>query len=392
VESDEQLVFAFVIRYYEMSSLSEGRIARLIRDPETLPRLRTHNQSQLTRIYPAGTRVMSNNMEGEDVAAAWGAGCHMIALNFQTWDTAMQLNASLFSLNAACGYVLKPDVRHPPPVPLPGQQLPSWPPENLEPPTRLRLVVLSGQHLPKRDGDRCIREEWDRYHPKTKFEHGVSVSDEALVDGDVVSPSVEVRLYGGLMTSPDGGEQLHKMTSVGEGHWRRAEPTFQQTSDEVRNDGLLPTWNFESCALVWQPELTFLHIGVYKTRRGRLGRASRTLLAYEVIPVWCIRQGYRSVPLRAPSGNYIKDCSLLVYISSKVCAFDAPESPKPLSVPPPSEPYPGSEDKSPARAPRPRVSLQSVLPPIRQAPACTRSEAVLQNSDGDGSGVTSPVE
>lgn len=83
VESDEQLVFAFVIRYYEMSSLSEGRIARLIRDPETLPRLRTHNQSQLTRIYPAGTRVMSNNMEGEDVAAAWGAGCHMIALNFQ---------------------------------------------------------------------------------------------------------------------------------------------------------------------------------------------------------------------------------------------------------------------------------------------------------------------
>jgi len=47
--------------------------------------------------------------------------------------------------------------------------------------------------LPKRDGDRCIREEWDRYHPKPKFEHGVSVSDEALIDGEVVSPSVEVR-------------------------------------------------------------------------------------------------------------------------------------------------------------------------------------------------------
>lgn len=163
-----------------MSSLSEGRIARLIRNPETLPRLRTHNQAQLTRIYPAGTRVMSNNMEAEDVAAAWGAGCHMIALNFQvraprgaclpsfprflvwpprlprpphpldpqTWDTAMQLNASLFSLNAACGYVLKPPPRPLPNVPLPGERLPLWPPEALDPPSRLRLVVLSGEKAP----------------------------------------------------------------------------------------------------------------------------------------------------------------------------------------------------------------------------------------------------
>jgi hypothetical protein len=327
--------------YFEMSSLSEARIARLTRDEEALRRLRSHNGRQLTRIYPAGTRVMSNNMEAEDAAAAWAAGCHMLALNFQTWDTAMQLNAALFSLNGGCGYVLKPKLRPMPPMPLPSERLPAWPPELLEPPTRLRLVVLSAQHLPKRDGERCVREEWDRYHAKAKFEHGSAVSDEALVDGDIVSPSVEVRLYGGLLTSQEAGEQLNKSTAVGERHWRRAETTFQQTSDEVRSDGLLPTWNFDTCALVWQPEVAYLHLGVYKTRRGRLGRASRTLLAYEVVPVWCLRQGYRSVPLRSPSGNYIKDCALLVYVSTKSCSFEAdePMAPPMLGLPPqPGEP------------------------------------------------------
>jgi hypothetical protein len=57
----------------------------------------------------------------------------------------MQLNASLFSLNASCGFVLKPPPRPLPNVPLPGERLPSWPPEALDPPSRLRLVVLSGE-------------------------------------------------------------------------------------------------------------------------------------------------------------------------------------------------------------------------------------------------------
>ena len=224
----------------------------------------------------------------------------------------MQLNASLFSLNAACGYVLKPDVRHPPPVPLPGQQLPSWPPENLEPPTRLRLVVLSGARSTSLFSVRArVAPSHRLLLPSTRFNHasrwplncahlpfrsrcayqvntfrsatatvvyersGIGITQRQNLN--TASPSrmrrslmvtlsrlpwrcaakatacrrlpseryrtymtfrpllsaAQVRLYGGLMTSPDGGEQLHKMTSVGEGHWRRAEPTFQQTSDEV---------------------------------------------------------------------------------------------------------------------------------------------------------------
>jgi len=140
----------------------------------------------------------------------------------------------------------------------------------------------------------------------------------------------------------------------------------------VRGDGLLPTWNFQSCALVWQPELTHLHIGVYKTRRGRLGRASRTLLAYEVIPVWCLRPGYRSVPLRAPSGgNYIKDCALLVYVSAKLCGFDTAE---PLGARPDDKVSPDR-----FRMPRGRTSL---LPPLWAVGA--RSEAALLHNSSEG--------
>ena len=35
-------------------------------------------------------------------------GCHMVCLNFQTWDLPMRLNFARFLLNGACGYVLKP--------------------------------------------------------------------------------------------------------------------------------------------------------------------------------------------------------------------------------------------------------------------------------------------
>eukprot|EP00965_Chrysotila_dentata_P219381 6191107-Pleurochrysis_carterae.AAC.3 len=85
---------------WEMNSLSENRVISLAR--EQRKGLLVHNQRQLTRIYPNGTRIISSNMEAEDVCAAWSSGCHMVALNFQTWDAAMQLNAALFAVNGMC--------------------------------------------------------------------------------------------------------------------------------------------------------------------------------------------------------------------------------------------------------------------------------------------------
>ena len=60
---------------------------------------------RLTRVYPAGTRVASSNM---DPLPCWRLGAQMVALNYQTNDTPVQLNRALFALDSGYGYVLKP--------------------------------------------------------------------------------------------------------------------------------------------------------------------------------------------------------------------------------------------------------------------------------------------
>ena len=63
------------------------------------------NYDYYSRIYPAGTRVNSSNL---DPMGPWSAGNQMVALNYQTEDASMLLNHGLFLQNGQCGYVLKP--------------------------------------------------------------------------------------------------------------------------------------------------------------------------------------------------------------------------------------------------------------------------------------------
>ncbi len=60
------------------------------------------------RVYPAGKRVASDNMEAKTLLNAWRTGCQMVALNLQNNDRATQLNAAFFLRNNMQGYVLKP--------------------------------------------------------------------------------------------------------------------------------------------------------------------------------------------------------------------------------------------------------------------------------------------
>lgn len=91
-----------------------------------------------------------------------------------------------------------------------------------------------------------------------------------------------------------------------------------QVSKTIEGNGLLPKWNFNVNCLVWDPRLCFVRFAVFTQRRMR----RPLLLAYEVVPVACLRQGYRAVPLRAPSGSFIADCALFVFISRKQIECD----------------------------------------------------------------------
>ncbi|KJE92527.1 phospholipase C [Capsaspora owczarzaki ATCC 30864] len=90
-------------RCYEMSSVPEKKAFKLARsNGKEYSEL---VQARLNRTYPDGMRFDSSNY---DPQTFWNIGCHMVALNFQTPDRAMQLNEGKFMQNGTCGYVLKP--------------------------------------------------------------------------------------------------------------------------------------------------------------------------------------------------------------------------------------------------------------------------------------------
>uniref|UniRef100_A0A8B9HKV5 Phosphoinositide phospholipase C n=1 Tax=Astyanax mexicanus TaxID=7994 RepID=A0A8B9HKV5_ASTMX len=122
------------------------------------------NQRQLLRVYPSNYRVDSSNFNPQPF---WNAGCHLVALNYQTEGRMLQLNRAKFAANGNCGYVLKPKCMCKGafnPVlsdPLPGHRK-----------TQLVLKIISGQQLPK---------------PK----------DSMLGDrGEIIDPYVEVEIIG----------------------------------------------------------------------------------------------------------------------------------------------------------------------------------------------------
>ncbi|XP_075899111.1 1-phosphatidylinositol 4,5-bisphosphate phosphodiesterase beta-1 isoform X1 [Nelusetta ayraudi] len=91
-------------RCYHMSSFVETKaLEHLTKSPVEFVE---YNKSQLSRIYPKGTRVDSSNFMPQ---LFWNAGCQLVALNYQTIDLSMQLNLFVFEYNGRSGYRLKPE-------------------------------------------------------------------------------------------------------------------------------------------------------------------------------------------------------------------------------------------------------------------------------------------
>ncbi|XP_029466577.1 1-phosphatidylinositol 4,5-bisphosphate phosphodiesterase epsilon-1 [Rhinatrema bivittatum] len=92
-------------RCYHISSLNENAAKRLCR--RYSQKLIQHTVCQLLRTYPAATRIDSSN---PNPLIFWLHGIQLVALNYQTDDLPMHLNAAMFEANGGCGYVLKPPV------------------------------------------------------------------------------------------------------------------------------------------------------------------------------------------------------------------------------------------------------------------------------------------
>ncbi|XP_068459136.1 1-phosphatidylinositol 4,5-bisphosphate phosphodiesterase zeta-1-like isoform X2 [Clinocottus analis] len=185
-----------------------------------------HNQTFLSRIYPAGSRTSSSNYNPQEF---WNVGSQLVALNFQSLGLAMDLNDGRFQDNGGCGYVLKPSV-------LMSSQR-SFDPrcsQHRLKPIQLLLKVISGSNLPSsRSGkplDSFVRVETHGIASDSRRKNTNSVKNNSLTprwDTDInFSISVPelclirfcVREQTGLLSSEFVGQYTLPFTSLKKGY------------------------------------------------------------------------------------------------------------------------------------------------------------------------------
>uniref|UniRef100_A0A8C4I963 Phosphoinositide phospholipase C n=1 Tax=Dicentrarchus labrax TaxID=13489 RepID=A0A8C4I963_DICLA len=224
------------LSFYEMSSFKEGKALELAED----------------RIYPAGIRTDSSNY---NPVPLWNAGCQIVALNFQTSCSDMDVNQGRFLVNGKSGYILKPAYMR--------DRGSEFDPITL---TRgdwlkhktLHVMVISAQQLPK-----------------------VNEKKSSIVD-----PLVKVQVYG----VPDD--------------------VAEKETNPIDNNGFNPTWNENFQFDVYVPDLALVRFAVedYDTT------SDNEFVGQFTLPFNSLKMGYRHVPLLNKNGDVVPSAGLFIHI------------------------------------------------------------------------------
>ncbi|XP_078499513.1 1-phosphatidylinositol 4,5-bisphosphate phosphodiesterase epsilon-1 isoform X2 [Lissotriton helveticus] len=217
-------------RCYHISSLNENAAKRLCR--RYSQKLIQHTTYQLLRTYPAATRIDSSNPHP---LVFWLHGIQLVALNYQTDDLSLHLNAAMFEANGGCGYILKPPVMWNKNCPM--YQL--FSPlerdvENMEP-AIYSLTVVSGQNV--------------------------------CPSNSTGSPCIEIDVLGMPLDSC---------------HFR---------TKPIHRNTLNPMWNEPFLFRVYFEDLVFLRFAVVENN-------SSAVTAQRIIPLRALKRGYRHLQLR----------------------------------------------------------------------------------------------
>lgn len=180
----------------------------------------------------------------------WAFGIQMMALNYQTEDQPMHINTAMFEENGCCGFVCKPDVL--------------WDPNHIM---------------------------YRRFNPLDKEFDGLHSSQIVVnvVSGQYVNQTnllcstyVEVEMIG---IPVDCSKKKTKT---------------------IKKNALNPIWNDTFFFKVMFHDLAFLRFSV-------IDAESNHLVAQRVIPLKCLRPGYRHVRLRTGTNQPLSMASLFVY-------------------------------------------------------------------------------
>ncbi|XP_067226219.1 1-phosphatidylinositol 4,5-bisphosphate phosphodiesterase epsilon-1 isoform X6 [Chanodichthys erythropterus] len=230
---------------YHISSVNENAAKRLCR--RYSQKLIQHTSCQLLRTYPAATRIDSAN---PNPLIFWLHGIQLVALNYQTDDLPMQLNAALFEANGHCGYVLKPPVLWERSCPLYQHFYPlDRDLENMTP-TLYTVTIVSGQNVCPGNSNG--------------------------------SPCVEVEVLGMPADSC---------------HFR---------TKPIHRNTLNPMWNEHFLFHVHFEDMAFLRIAVVENN-------SSQVTAQRILPLKTLKPGYRHLQLRNLHNEALEVSSLFIF-------------------------------------------------------------------------------
>lgn len=226
----------------EMLNLSEGRILQIVAagDENQHNQLNEFSKTHLTRVFPSRHKKLRKHSQNFNPVLPWSMGCQIVAMNQQNSDAFILVNDGRFRANGSCGYVLKPNHLIQPQ----GRLFNRPAPPKIS--SRWQFKILSGYNLP------TIRRK---------------------TGSGSLNPRVRVTLYDG------GGE----------------DPVVYVTKT-VENNGLNPVWD-ESDGVTFDsikfPDSAIVMFSVWDF----VSEATENFIAAAAIPLSCMREGYRSVPL-----------------------------------------------------------------------------------------------
>ncbi|NWH37019.1 PLCZ1 phosphodiesterase, partial [Chloropsis hardwickii] len=210
----------------------------------------SHTARFITRIYPKGSRMTSSNYNPQEF---WNVGCQMVALNFQTPGTQMELQDGKFLDNGGCGYVLKPEFLR--------DRNTTFTPRNVgghSKPMSLSIRLISGHQLPP---------------------SSMSKTNKA-------DPKVQIEIYG----VPE--DQARKKSSV------------------IKSNALCPKWNETFSFHIQVPELAMIRFCV----EDEISLANNEFLGQYTLPVTSLNTGYRNIPLLSKDGIKLESASLFAHV------------------------------------------------------------------------------
>ena len=259
-------------------SLNEDKFESISRDTELDPQILQHNRTWLMRVYPAGWRIRSSNF---DPIPFWKRGVQMVALNWQTYDTGMQLNEAMFaSRSDRSGYVLKPAgllTPYPPCDPLSALLSPKSAKVQKKL-VRFSVELISAQSLPRPRGNADVL-------PNPYVEIEMFIADKK---------------HPGTVTGEGGQDAPNRPKS-------NVKAYFGRRSSIVPGNGYNPTFDetFRLSLETKYPELVFVRWSVWNSPDGACYTNDKDAKpqATFTAKLSTLETGYRHLPLNDPNGD-----------------------------------------------------------------------------------------